>query len=157
MFYDHAGALRDIVQNHILQVLALLAMEPPVSLHAEAISESKLNVLRALRPITPDQARANTVRARYVAGTDAEGKPRPGYLDEEGIDKNSRTETFVALKTYIDNWRWSGVPFYMRTGKRMPRRASAIYVQFKDVPQILFNRDSVVPANALRAAQTLLG
>jgi glucose-6-phosphate 1-dehydrogenase len=149
MFYDHAGALRDIVQNHMLQVLALLAMEPPVLLDAEAIGESKLNVLRAIRPITPDQARANTVRARYVAGGDAEGKPVPGYTDEADINKNSRTETFVALKTYIDNWRWSGVPFYMRTGKRMPRRASAIYVQFKDVPQILFNRDLVVPANAL--------
>jgi glucose-6-phosphate 1-dehydrogenase len=149
MFYDHAGALRDIVQNHILQTLSLLAMEPPVSLDAEAITEAKLNVLRALRPITPDQARVNTVRARYGPGRDAEGKPAPGYLDEEGIDKNSRTETFVALKTYIDNWRWSGVPFYMRTGKRMPRRASAIYVQFKEVPQILFNRDLVVPPNAL--------
>jgi glucose-6-phosphate 1-dehydrogenase len=149
MFYDHAGAMRDIVQNHILQVLALLAMEPPVSLDAAAIRESKLNVLRALRPITPDLARANTVRARYAAGTDADGKKVVGYADEPGVEKNSRTETFVALKTYIDNWRWAGVPFYIRTGKRMPRRASAIYVQFKDVPQILFNRDSSVPANAL--------
>jgi glucose-6-phosphate 1-dehydrogenase len=148
MFYDNAGALRDIVQNHVLQTLSLLAMEPPLSLDAEAIGEAKLNLLRALRPITPDQARSNTVRARYVAGT-AEGKPAPGYVEESGIPKTSRTETFVALKTYIDNWRWSGVPFYIRTGKRMPRRASAIYVQFKDVPQILFNRDSVVPPNAL--------
>ncbi len=149
LFYDHAGALRDIVQNHVLQVLALLAMEPPVSLDAAAIRESKLNVLRALRPITPDQARANTVRARYAAGTDSDGKQVVGYMDEQGIADNSRTETFVALKTYIDNWRWSGVPFYIRTGKRMPRRASAIYVQFKDVPQILFNRNQSVPANAL--------
>src|SRR5271156_6199436 len=149
MFYDNAGALRDIVQNHILQTLALLAMEPPVSLDAAAIRESKLDVLRALRPISPEQARANTVRARYAAGTDSDGKPVVGYMDEPGVAKDSRTETFVALKTYIDNWRWSGVPFYIRTGKRMPRRASEIYVQFKDVPQILFNRDSSVPANAL--------
>jgi glucose-6-phosphate 1-dehydrogenase len=149
MFYDRAGALRDIVQNHILQTLALLAMEPPVSLDAAAIRESKLNVLRAIRPITPDQARANTVRARYGAGTDSDGKPVAGYLDEPGIADNSRTETFVALKTFIDNWRWSGVPFYIRTGKRMPRRASSIYVQFKDVPQFLFNRNLSVPANAL--------
>ena len=149
MFYDHAGALRDIVQNHILQTLSLLAMEPPVSLDAAAIRDSKLNVIRALRPITPDLARANTVRARYSAGTDSDGKPVVGYMDESGVADNSRTETFVALKTYIDNWRWSGVPFYIRTGKRMPRRASAIYVQFKDVPQILFNQNQSVPANAL--------
>ena len=148
MYYDGAGALRDMVQNHILQTLTLLAMEPPVSLNADAIREAKLNVLRALRPILPDQARSQTVRARYTAGLE-DGKPVVGYMDEHGIADNSRTETFVALKTYIDNWRWSGVPFYIRTGKRMPRRASSIVVQFKDVPQILFNRDSSVPPNML--------
>jgi glucose-6-phosphate 1-dehydrogenase len=149
MYYDHSGALRDMVQNHILQVLTMLAMEAPVSLDSEAIRDAKLNVLRTLRPIKPAEARANTVRARYAAGVDTDGKPVPGYMDEQGIADNSRTETYVALKTYIDNWRWSGVPFFIRTGKRMKSRASSIYVQFKDVPQILFNRDSKVPANAL--------
>jgi len=149
MYYDHSGALRDMVQNHILQVLCMLTMEAPVSLHSSAIRDAKLNVLRTLRPITPADARSNTVRARYTAGVDAGGKPAPGYMDEQGIADNSRTETFVALKAYIDNWRWSGVPFFIRTGKQMKRRASAIYVQFKDVPQILFNRESKVPANGL--------
>ncbi len=148
-YYDHSGALRDMVQNHILQTLSMLTMEAPVSLDSAAIRDAKINVLRTLRPITPKEARANTVRARYSAGVDAQGKPAPGYMDEQGIADNSRTETFVALKTYIDNWRWSGVPFFIRTGKRMKARASSIYVQFKDVPQILFNRNSAVPANAL--------
>src|SRR5208283_1581042 len=148
-YYDHSGALRDMVQNHILQTLSMLAMEAPVSLDSAAIRDAKINVLRTLRPITPKDARANTVRARYSAGVDAQGKPAPGYMDEQGIADNSPIETFVALKTYIDNWRWSGVPFFVRTGKRMKVRASSIYVQFKDVPKILFNRDSAVPANAL--------
>jgi glucose-6-phosphate 1-dehydrogenase len=149
MYYDHSGALRDMVQNHILQTLTLLTMEAPVSLDAAAIREAKLNVLRTLRPITTKDARANTVRARYAAGVDENGKPAVGYMDEQGIADNSQVETFVALKTYIDNWRWSGVPFFIRTGKRMKRRASSIYVRFKDVPQILFNRNSTVPANGL--------
>ena len=148
MYYDHSGALRDMVQNHMLQLLTLLAMEPPVSLEAQAIRQSKLDVLRALRPIRPDQARAATVRARYGAGT-AEGKQVPSYAAEDGIAADSRTETFVALKTFVDNWRWSGVPFYLRTGKRMPRRASSIMVQFKDVPQILFNHEAKLPPNLL--------
>jgi glucose-6-phosphate 1-dehydrogenase len=148
MYYDGAGALRDMVQNHILQTLALLAMEPPVSLDAGPIREAKLNVLQALRPITPESARIHTVRARYAAGLE-DGKAVAGYMDEQSIADNSQTETFVALKTYIDNWRWSGVPFYIRTGKRMPSRASSIFVQFKEVPQILFNRQSMVPANLL--------
>jgi glucose-6-phosphate 1-dehydrogenase len=149
MYYDHSGALRDMVQNHILQVLCMLTMEAPVSLDSSAIRDAKLNVLRTLRPITPEHARENTVRARYAAGVDADGKPVPSYMDEQGIADNSRIETYVALKAYIDNWRWSGVPFFIRTGKRMKARASSIYVQFKDVPQILFNRESKIPANGL--------
>ena len=148
MYYDGAGALRDMVQNHMLQVLALIAMEPPVSLDADAMRDAKLNVIRSLRPIDSGEVRKLVVRGRYGAGV-SDGKPVVGYMDEQGIADNSRTETFVALKTYIDNWRWSGVPFYLRTGKRMPRRASSIFVQFKDVPQILFNRESKVPANLL--------
>ncbi len=149
MYYDHSGALRDMVQNHILQTLSMLTMEAPVSLDSSAIRDAKLNVLRTLRPITPADARENTVRARYSAGVDENGKPAPAYMDEQGIADNSKIETFVALKMHLDNWRWSGVPFFIRTGKRMKARASSIYVQFKDVPQILFNRDSKVPANAL--------
>ncbi|HEY6395362.1 MAG TPA: glucose-6-phosphate dehydrogenase, partial [Candidatus Binataceae bacterium] len=147
-YYDHSGALRDMVQNHILQTLALLTMEPPVTLDAAAIREAKLNVLRALRAIRPDQARTTTVRARYTAGQ-VDGERVPGYLEEKEVAPDSTTETYVALKVFIDNWRWSGVPIYLRTGKCLPRRASSIVVQFKDVPQILFNRDGVIPENRL--------
>ncbi|HKV56227.1 MAG TPA: glucose-6-phosphate dehydrogenase [Candidatus Binataceae bacterium] len=148
MYYDPAGALRDMVQNHMLQLLAMIAMEPPVSLNAGAIREAKLNVLRALRTIDPGQAKSQVVRGRYTAGT-MEGEAVPGYLDESGIPRVSRTETFVGIKTFVDNWRWSGVPFYLRTGKRLRARESLIYIQFKDVPRILFNRAEVLPANAL--------
>ncbi|MGH7932651.1 MAG: glucose-6-phosphate dehydrogenase [Candidatus Binataceae bacterium] len=148
MYYDPAGALRDMVQNHMLQLLALITMEPPVSLGSAPIRDSKLNVLRALRPLTSGDARRLVVRARYGAGSGDGGRVR-GYLQEDGIPRNSHTETFVALKAFIDNWRWSGVPFYLRTGKRLPSRESMIYVQFKDVPRILFNRGAELPPNAL--------
>jgi glucose-6-phosphate 1-dehydrogenase len=148
MYYDPAGALRDMVQNHILQLLALIAMEPPISLQAEAIREARLNLLRALRPVPQGQAANLIVRGRYVGGT-IDGQQVPGYLEEQGIPRNSRTETFVALKTFVDNWRWAGVPFYLRTGKRMGARESLIHIQFKDVPRILFNRTGILPANAL--------
>jgi glucose-6-phosphate 1-dehydrogenase len=148
MYYENAGALRDMVQNHLLQLLSLISMEPPVSLEAEAINYAKLDALRAMRPM--DRARVSTdvVRARYRAG-DTQGEKVPGYLEEKGVAANSATETFVALKTYIDNWRWSGVPFYLRTGKRLALRASAIHVQFKDVPPILFNRGGKLAPNVL--------
>jgi glucose-6-phosphate 1-dehydrogenase len=148
MYFDPAGSLRDMVQNHILQLVALVAMEPPVGLDEQAIREAKLNVLRALRPIAPGQARHATVRARYSPGI-VDGEPVRGYLEEHGISPRSRTETFVALKLFIDNWRWAGVPFYVRTGKRMPARESVICVQFKDVPRILFNSSAQLPPNAL--------
>jgi glucose-6-phosphate 1-dehydrogenase len=148
MFYDPAGALRDMMQNHIMQIVTLIAMEPPVSLDAAAIRDAKLNVLRALRPIARGEASSLVVRARYGPGT-IDGERVRGYLDEQGVPKGSRTETFVALKAYIDNWRWAGVPLYIRTGKRMPARESFICVQFKDVPQILFNRGTKLPPNAL--------
>jgi glucose-6-phosphate 1-dehydrogenase len=148
MYYDPSGALRDMVQNHILQLLALVSMDAPVSLDAGAIRDAKLNVLRALRPIARGGARHSVIRGRYVSGV-IDGERVPGYLDERGIPNTSRTETFVALKTFVDNWRWSGVPFYLRTGKRMPARESMIYVQFKDVPRILFNRAGELPPNAL--------
>jgi glucose-6-phosphate 1-dehydrogenase len=148
MYYDGAGALRDMVQNHMLQVLALTAMEPPVSLAADAVRDAKVNVLRSLRPIGADEVSKVAVRGQYAAGG-LDGKQVPGYLHEEGIRETSRTETFVALKALIDNWRWAGVPFYLRTGKRLPRRASAIFVQFKRVPEILFNRRVSLPPDVL--------
>ena len=147
-YYDHSGALRDMVQNHILQVLTMLTMEAPVTLGAAAIREAKLNVLRAIRPIRSAEAGVMTVRGRYTAGK-IDGKEVPGYLEEKGVARDSRTETFVAMKLLIDNWRWSGVPFYLRTGKRLPRRASSIIVRFKDVPQILFNREGLLTPNRL--------
>ena len=148
MYYDPAGALRDMVQNHILQQLALIAMEPPVSLDAEAIRTAKLDVLRALRPLPPGGGRDLVVRGRYGAGT-MDGAAVPGYLEEHDIPPTSRTETYVAIKAFVDNWRWAGVPFYLRTGKRLQARESSIYIQFKGAPRILFNRSAELPANAL--------
>ena len=130
-YYEGAGALRDIVQNHMLQLLALVAMEPPTDFNATAVRDEKVKVLRALRPITAADAELATVTGQYTRGA-IDGEPVPGYAEEVGHD--SGTETFVALKSHIDNWRWKGVPFYLRTGKRMPMRDTEIFIQFKDVP-----------------------
>lgn len=130
-FYDGAGALRDMVQNHMLQLLALVAMEPPASFDATAIRDEKVKVLRALRLIAPDE----TVTGQYRAGAIG-GQPVPGYDEELGHD--SDTETFVAIKAHLDNWRWKGVPFYLRTGKRLPERKTEIVVQFRHVPHSIF-------------------
>jgi glucose-6-phosphate 1-dehydrogenase len=134
-FYESAGALRDMVQNHMLQLLALVAMEPPSDFSAAAVRDEKVKVLRAIRPITAADVEASTVTGQYARGA-IDGEPVPGYIDELGHD--SKTETFVALKAHIDNWRWKGVPFYLRTGKRMPQRDSEIFIQFKDVPYSIF-------------------
>lgn len=139
-YYDQAGALRDMVQNHLLQLLALVATEPPRSLDADVVRDEKLEVLLSLRPIAGDDVDANVVRGQYAAGFDL-GKPVPGYREEKNVPANSRTETFVALRAFIDNWRWSGVPFFLRTGKRLPKRASEISIHLKSVPPILFNAD----------------
>jgi glucose-6-phosphate 1-dehydrogenase len=147
-YYDHSGALRDMVQNHLLQLLATLTMEAPVTLNAADVREAKLNVMRALRPIAGAAARDLTVRARYAPGR-AGNTEVPGYLAERGVAPDSRTETYVALRMAIDNWRWSGVPFFLRTGKSLKRRASSIVVQFKEVPRILFNRGGNIDANLL--------
>jgi glucose-6-phosphate 1-dehydrogenase len=147
-YYDQAGALRDMVQNHLLQLVALIAMEPPVSLEPNAIRDAKLNVLRALRPIGKDEVGARVVRGRYSSGA-IDGQPVKAYVEEAGVTPSRRTETFVALKLFVDNWRWSGVPFFLRTGKRLAHRASSIAVQFKDVPQILFNRAAALPPDVL--------
>ena len=136
-YYDHSGAMRDMVQNHILQLLCLIAMEPPVSLDADRVRDEKLKVLRALRPIAAHEAATLTVRGQYAAGA-VEGKPVPGYLTDLGGDETSRTETFVALKAEVRSWRWANVPFYLRTGKRLPQKVSEIVLQFRALPFSIF-------------------
>ena len=143
-YYERAGALRDMVQNHILQLLCHVAMEPPWSLDADVVRDHKLEVIQCLRPVTGDAVDACVVRAQYAGGFHR-GEAVPGYRQEQGVRRDSTTETYVALQVFIDNWRWAGVPFYLRTGKRLPKRASEIAVHFKDVPQILFNRDREAP------------
>jgi glucose-6-phosphate 1-dehydrogenase len=137
-YYDHAGAIRDIIQNHMMHLLALVAMEAPTSLQADDVRHEKVKVLRALRPIPAPCAANDMIRGQYAAGT-YHGQTVKGYLEELRIRPDSTTETFTAMRTYIDNWRWAGVPFYLRTGKRMPARITDIGVQFKAVPQVLFN------------------
>jgi glucose-6-phosphate 1-dehydrogenase len=139
-YYEQAGALRDMVQNHLLQLLSMVALEPPRSLEADVVRDEKLEVLLSLRPIEGAAVDANVVRGQYAAGFDA-GKPVPGYREEKGVKPDSQTETFVALKVLIDNWRWSGVPFFLRTGKRLPKRASEISIHLKAVPPVLFNAE----------------
>lgn len=135
-YYDHYGALRDMVQNHALQLLCILAMEPPSNNNPDEIRDEKLKVLRALRPFTPDDVRSRTVRGQYRAGA-IDGKAVVGYLEEEGIPESSTTETFVALRANLDNWRWARVPFYIRTGKRMQDRVSEIVINFRAVPHAI--------------------
>ncbi len=137
-YYEEAGALRDMVQNHLLQVLALVAMEPPVSLGAEAIRDEKVKLLQSIRPIDPDKVHENVVRGQYFAGQ-IDGDARPGYRQETKVKPDSNVETYVALKFLIDNWRWSGVPFYLRTGKNLPMSASEVKVQFQAPPNVLYN------------------
>jgi glucose-6-phosphate 1-dehydrogenase len=136
-FYDQTGALRDMVQNHLLQLLCIIAMEPPASSQADAVRDEKLKVLRALRPIVDGDVLTKTVRGQYRAGAIA-GKPVVGYLDEPGVPTDSRTETFVALKAQIETWRWAGVPFYLRTGKRLQESMAEIVVTFEQVPHFIF-------------------
>ena len=143
-YYEEAGALRDMVQNHILQLLCLVAMEPPYSLDPDVVRNAKMEVLRCLRPITGKDVEQFTARAQYTEGT-AHGEPVPGYRREKGVNPTSTTETYVAVKCFVENWRWSGVPFYLRTGKALPLRASEVAVQFKDIPQILFNANGQSP------------
>ena len=147
-YYDTAGALRDMVQNHILQLLCLVAMEPPESMNADSVRDEKLKVLKALAPIGEHNADRLTVRGQYRAGASAGGAV-PGYLEELGNDQ-SGTETFVALKAEIANWRWAGVPFYLRTGKRLAQRVSEIVVQFRPIPHSIFDEEAgAITANRL--------
>ncbi|MGI6074416.1 MAG: glucose-6-phosphate dehydrogenase [Fermentimonas sp.] len=140
-YYDTAGALRDMIQNHLLQVLALIAMEAPAKMTAEDIRFEKMKVFRSLRALTEDDLRNNVIRGQYTEAT-VKGKHYRSYRDEQGVDPSSRTETYVAIKAYIDNWRWEGVPFYIRTGKRLPTNVSEVVIHFKPSPHKLFSQTS---------------
>lgn len=137
-YYDRAGALRDMVQNHMMHLLCLVGMEAPNSLDGKAVRDDKVKVLKALRPMTVTCVHEGVVRAQYTAG-EAGGRTLTDYRAEEGVAPDSTTETFVAIKTFIDNWRWAGVPFYLRTGKAMPAKVTEIGIHFKPVPHVLFN------------------
>jgi glucose-6-phosphate 1-dehydrogenase len=138
-YYDHSGALRDMVQNHLLQVTGFVAMEPPVVVEADAIRNEILKVFQSLRPIQETDVPRYAIRGQYTASK-IKGVEVKGYRDESGVDRHSRTETFVALKFFIDNWRWAGVPFLIRTGKKLPTRVTEIVITFKKVPHHLFDR-----------------
>ncbi|QUV80861.1 glucose-6-phosphate dehydrogenase [Chloracidobacterium sp. D] len=137
-YYEGSGAVRDMLQNHLLQLLALVAMEPPISLEADAIRDEAIKVAKAIRPLVPSEVDAHAVRGQYTAGW-VGGKAVPGYREEEGVSPTSTTETYAAIRFEIDNWRWAGVPFFLRSGKRMTKRAAEIAVQFRQVPMRLFS------------------
>lgn len=148
-YFDKAGQMRDMIQNHLLQILTMIAMSPPSDLSADSIRDEKVKVLRSLRRIDQTNVREKTVRGQYTAGF-VQGKKVPGYLEEEGANKSSATETFVAIRVDIDNWRWAGVPFYLRTGKRLPTKCSEVVVYFKNPEMNLFKDSySELPQNKL--------
>ena len=140
-FYETTGALRDMVQNHALQLLCAIGMEPPINAHADAIRDEKLKVLRSLKPWTTESLVSDVVRGQYASGSSG-GQPVPAYRDETGVNPHSNTETFVALRTEIANWRWAGVPFYIRTGKRLAGRDARIVVNFRPTPHAIFQTAS---------------
>ncbi|MEZ4569044.1 MAG: glucose-6-phosphate dehydrogenase [Thermomicrobiales bacterium] len=139
-YYERSGAIRDMVQNHLMQLFSLTAMEAPVSLDADAVRDEKVKVLNAVRPVRRELVPRSTVRAQYAGGY-VNGEQVNGYREEPGVDAESITETYAALKLYVDNWRWSGVPFYLRTGKRLARRITEVAIRFRPVPQRLFESD----------------
>jgi glucose-6-phosphate 1-dehydrogenase len=141
-YYDRVGALRDMVPNHLFQLLTLTAMEPPTSFGASAVRDEQVKLLRSIQPLSPEEVLRSTVRGQYGGGTIG-GEQVPGYRSEPDVPPDSRTETFVALKLHIDNWRWANIPFYLRTGKRLPRRVTEIAIQFKRAPFMLFRKTSV--------------
>jgi len=145
-YYEKAGALRDMVQNHLLQLMSLVAMEPPAEISATGVRNEKLQVLQSIHRMTPDEVNTHAVRAQYGAGM-VDGEPVRGYRWEPDVAHDSNTETFVALKMYIDNWRWQGVPFFLRTGKRLPARVSEIAIRFRQAPLNMFKhtRSTIVP------------
>ena len=137
-YYEESGALRDMIQNHLLQLLCLVAMEPPAALDAESIRDERRKVLRSIRPLTPGEVPLVTARGQYGPGA-IDGSPVPGYREDESVANDSQTETFAALRLDVDNWRWAGVPFFMRTGKRLPKKVSEVSIHFKDIPHRLFD------------------
>ncbi|MCJ0743309.1 glucose-6-phosphate dehydrogenase [Pedobacter montanisoli] len=141
-YYEDAGALRDMIQNHLLQLLCLVGMEAPISFNADEIRDRKVEVLKAMRPFKPENVSLQAVRGQYGKGW-IEGKEVPGYRSEKDVDPESNTETFAAIKFFIDNWRWQGVPFYLRTGKRLNQTSSTITIQFRDVPHHIFATSSI--------------
>jgi glucose-6-phosphate 1-dehydrogenase len=149
-YYDRTGALRDIVQNHAMQLVSLTAMEPPLAFEANAVRDEKVKVLRAIRPLIGEDIEQSTVRAQYTKGW-VLGEQVPGYREEPDVAQDSQTETFAALRLFIDNWRWAGVPFYIRAGKRLPKRVTEIRIQFKKPPHLTFGREAMkeVDPNAL--------
>ena len=147
-YYDQSGALRDMIQNHLLQVLSIIAMEPPSSFDAESVRIEKLKVLKAIRPISIGEVDRFAVRGQYGPGRQDDRSLR-AYLQEEGVAAQSRTETFAALRLTIDNWRWQGVPFYLRTGKRLQERVSAVTLQFRQPPHVIFSNEEELPASTL--------
>ena len=136
-YYDHSGALRDMVQNHLLQLLALVAMEPPVMSDSNSVRNESLKVFQSLRTLEEKDIRNNIIRGQYLSST-IRGEKVPGYREEEEVDKNSKTETYVAMKFFVDNWRWNGVPFYIRTGKRLPTRVTELVIHFRPTPHHIF-------------------
>lgn len=136
-YYEESGAIRDMIQNHIMQVLCLTAMEPPVAFDADAVRDEKVKVLRAIPLLCPEEVAERTVRGQYTAGV-VDGQAEVGYKEEAGVAADSTTETFVALKLFVENWRWAGVPFYIRSGKRLPKRSTEVTIQFKRVPHQLY-------------------
>ena len=148
-YYEESGALRDMIQNHILQLLCLVAMEPPVTFDSDPVRDEKTKVMRAIRPVAADEVDRVAVRGQYGPGF-VGGQRVVGYREEKGVSSESITETFAALRLEIENWRWAGVPFYLRTGKRLPKRASEIAVQFKRTPHLVFRRDSDILAEPNR-------
>jgi glucose-6-phosphate 1-dehydrogenase len=141
-YYDTAGALRDMVPNHIMQLISLTAMEPPISFQADAVRDEQAKILHAIQPLSAEDVLSRTVRGQYGDG-ELVGQHVPGYRAEQGVPPDSRTETYVAIKLHIDNWRWAGVPFYVRTGKRMTARSTDIVIQFRQAPFVLFRDTSV--------------
>jgi glucose-6-phosphate 1-dehydrogenase len=146
-YYEQAGALRDMVQNHLMQLVALTAMEPPATADARAIRNETMKVFQSLRPFTREEVARSVIRGQYTAST-IRGQPVAGYRGEPGVDAGSRTETYAALKFFIDNWRWNGVPFLIRTGKRLPTRVAEIVIHFRHAPHRLFRQPDAVSGSA---------
>jgi len=148
-YYDTSGVLRDMIQNHMFQLMALVAMEPPISFEADRVRDERVKVLQAIRPMQPEQILHNTVRGQYGEGT-IDGRRLPAYRSEPKVNPNSATETYAALKLFVENWRWAGVPFYLRSGKRLARRYTELVIQFRVPPMLLFPRQAVETVNPNR-------